>query len=125
MLKFKQEWGHCDVPQKYDQRPKLSNCVSDQRIQYRPLKSGKKSFTNNDRIAQLEDVEFQWTFDSQLIQKTARNEIFSELLKFKQKWGHCYDPQKYAKNPKISNWENHQRKQYRLLKSGKKSFIKN
>ena len=76
-------------------------------------------------IVQLEDVGFQWIYDSQLIHNTAWNERLSELLEFKQQWGHYNVPQKYAKNPKLSNWVNRQRKQYELLKSGKNSLINN
>ena len=72
------------------------NWVSNQRSQYRLLKSGKKSFVNNERIVQLEDFGFQWTVDSQLMRKTVWIELFSELFEFKQEWGHCNVPFKYA-----------------------------
>ena len=125
LLEFKKEWGHCDVLSKYSQYPKLGCWVSNQRRQYRLLKSGKKSFINNERIVQLDNVGFQWTVDSQLIRKTAWNERFSELLKFKKEWGHCDFLSKYAQYPKLGNWVSDQRSQYRLLKSGKKSLINN
>ena len=74
-----------------------------QRIPYRLLKSGKKSFIDNDRIVQLEDVGFQCIFDSQLIPNTTWNEQLSELLEFKQQWGHCDFPQKYSKDSNLGN----------------------
>ena len=72
----------------------------------------------------MEKIGFQWISDSQSIYKTTRNEKLSELLEFKQEWGHCDVPQKYANNPKLNKWVNTQRCQYRQLKSGKKSLIR-
>ena len=89
------------------------------------LKSGKKSLIKNERILQYEDVGFQWIYDNKLIPNTTWNEQISELLYSKQQWGHCDVPHKYAKDSKLNNWEVHRRKEYRLLKSGKKYFIKN
>ena len=51
------------------------------------------------------------------------NALFLDLMKLKQQWGNCDVTQKYAKNPKLGGWERHQRSQYRMLKSGKKSSI--
>ena len=51
------------------------------------------------------------------------NELFSGLLEFKQQWGHCGVPQKYAKSPKLVWWVRYMISQYRLLKSGRESFI--
>ena len=74
---------------------------------------------------QLENVSFKWISDSQLIPKTTWNEHFYELLGFKQHWGHCNFPSKYAQCTKLGNWVIHQRQQYILLKSGKKYLISN
>ena len=38
IIKFKKQWGHCDVPQKYDKKPKLGQQVKYQRSQYRLFK---------------------------------------------------------------------------------------
>ena len=53
----------------------------------------------------------------------AWNELFSELLEFKQEWGHCDVLLKYAKNPNLGKWVSEHRRQYRLLKSDDKSVI--
>ena len=87
LMEFKQQWGHCDILQKYAKSSKLGHWVNNQRHQYRLLKSGKKSFINNERIVQLEDVGFQWISDSWLIHKTAWNERFSELPSSNKSWG--------------------------------------
>ena len=53
------------------------------------------------------------------------NDRLSDIMEFKQQWGHCHLLQKYAKSPKLVKWVSDQRSQYRLFKSGKKSFINN
>ena len=55
---FKQQWGHCDVPQKYAKNQNLGLCVNQQRCQYRLLKSGNNSFISDERMAQLEYLDF-------------------------------------------------------------------
>ena len=67
LMEFKQEWGHCDILQKYAKTSKLGKWVNNQRQQYRLLKSGKKSLINNERIVELDNVGFQWISDSWLI----------------------------------------------------------
>ena len=99
--------------------------MSHQRQKYRLLNSGNKPLISNEMIVQLEHVKFQWMSDSKLIRKTTWNEQFSELLDFKKEWGHCNIPKKYDQCPKSGNWVRGQRRQYILLKSGKKSFINN
>ena len=89
------------------------------------MKSGEKSFINNERIVQLEDVGLQWISDSQLIPTTTWNERLSKLLEFKKWWDHCNVTQIHDKDSKLVNWASHRRQKYRLLKSGNKSFINN
>ena len=64
-------------------------------------------------------------YEKKLELDIAWNDHLSELIKFKQQWGHCDVPQKYANNPKLGGLVIHHRSQYRLLNSGKKSFISN
>ena len=76
LMKFNQQWGHCDFPQKYAKNPKLGQWVNHWRCQYRLLKSGKKSFTSYERISQLGKTAFQWNYDSQFSLTMAWNEHF-------------------------------------------------
>merc|ERR1739838_616068 len=70
-----------------------------------------------------EKLGFKWKYEKQSTLSIVWNERLSDLLEFKQQWGHCNVPQKYAKNPKLGRWVGYQRSQYRLLKSGRESFI--
>ena len=78
---------------KYANNPKLGGWASYQRNQYRLLKSGKKSFISDEKIELLEKLGFQWNYDSQLSLTKTCNERFSQLMMFKQQWGHCNVPQ--------------------------------
>ena len=109
LMKFKQQWGHCDVPSQFDECPKLGRWATHQRSQYRLLKSGKKSSISDERVAQLEKLGFKWNSDIQLAFTMAWNERLSYLLEFKQQWGHCNVPQKYAHNLKLGGWVKYQR----------------
>ena len=75
------------------------------------LNSGKKSFISDDRIAQLEKLGFQCNSYSQLVITMACNEKLSELMEFKERWGHFDVPQKYNNNPNFGCWvSNHRSK---------------
>ena len=52
----------------------------------------------------------------------AWNENLSDLMDLKKRSGHCDVTQKYAKNPNIGQWVNHEIVLYRLLKSGNNSL---
>ena len=112
LIKFKQLWGHCKVPKKYARNPNLGRWAIYHRSQYRLLKSGKKSSISDERIAQLEKLEYQWNYDSQLALDMAWNEHISELMELRQQWGHCKVPKKYARNPNLGCWVIHQRSKY-------------
>ena len=54
LMECKQKGGNCHVLKKYALIPKLGNWVCHERTQY------NKTFINNERIMQLENVGFQW-----------------------------------------------------------------
>ena len=115
LLQFKQQWRHCDVTQKYAKNLKLGFWERHQRSQYRLLKIGKKSSISDERISQLEKLGFQWNFVNYLKLNKACNKYLSELMNFKQQWGHCDVPQKYAKIHNIGRWVSRQRIQNKLV----------
>lgn len=63
---FKQEYGHCLVPSRYEKNPELGVWVGTQRAQYRQFmrarETGQMISTNmnEDRIRELEDLGFVW-----------------------------------------------------------------
>ena len=55
LVEYKQQFGDCNVPQKYEDVPGLGNFVLQQRKHYR---LGELS---NERIAKLQEIGFQWS----------------------------------------------------------------
>ena len=60
LVKFKQEYGHCVVPQLFEQNKALGKWVSKQREQYRRLLHNKYSFMTTERVGKLNDIGFSW-----------------------------------------------------------------
>ncbi|MFH2120305.1 MAG: Helicase associated domain protein [Pseudomonadota bacterium] len=102
LLEFKQKNGHCNVPSRWPENSKLSRWVSTQREFW---KNGKLS---ENRINRLEEAGFEWN-----ILETNWNELFTALLKFKEKIGHCNVPRDWPENPDLSYWVSTQRENYR------------
>uniref|UniRef100_A0A6U2PM57 Helicase-associated domain-containing protein n=1 Tax=Leptocylindrus danicus TaxID=163516 RepID=A0A6U2PM57_9STRA len=57
---YKDKFGDCLVPQKYDANPQLGEWVNRQRKHYQQMKNGKYSPMNKERIKKLENIDFAW-----------------------------------------------------------------
>ena len=64
VLEFKKQWGHCGITHKYYKNPKLGKWVNNHIWKYGLLKSGEKFFIVDERITQLENIGFQWIYDT-------------------------------------------------------------
>ena len=60
LCEFKEQFGHCLVPQQYAANPKLGWWVHTQRSHYRWYQEGKPSDMAGVRIRELESVGFNW-----------------------------------------------------------------
>lgn len=109
LVKFKNLYGHCNVPKQQQDKPgpQLSMWVVQQRTEYRNKKKGKPSSMTTDRIKRLEKIGFEWI----LIKPWEDNVL--ELLEFRQKYGHCDVPYSYLANPQLGFWVAKQRYYYR------------
>ena len=99
---FQSEHGHCRIPARWENNPKLGRWVSVNRI----LHSQEKLLP--DRVARLEALGFDWEPFTSYWEKH-----FSMLQSFKNKHGHCNVPSIYEKNPKLGTWVNNQRRSYK------------
>ena len=54
LKRFREEHGHCNVPQRYFKNPSLGAWVSQKRNDF------KKGDLSEDRIARLEEIGFVW-----------------------------------------------------------------
>jgi len=118
LVDFKKKNGHCLVPMDDHVSPKLSNWVKRQRNQYRLKVEGKHSTLCDRRQNALEALGFVW--DSHA---ACWEERYKELCQFYRENGHSKVPKNYKKNPSLSVWVKCQRRQYKLLKAGKPSYI--
>jgi hypothetical protein len=57
---YRKEHGHCNVPQRYSENPKLGQWAGTQRRNYRLQLEGNKAFIALPRIQALESLGFEW-----------------------------------------------------------------
>ncbi len=96
LIKFKEENGHCNVPVDYSIDPFLGRWVNTQRT--------KKNELPEDRIQKLDLIGFDWDRS-----ESVWNEMYANLVKFKEVVGHCNVPKDYPENPKLGMWVSTQR----------------
>lgn len=119
LLKFKNEFGHCCVPNSYTKDVALARWVKRQRHQYRKLEENDPTSTlTTSRLEKLESVGFVWHTHA-----VAWLEKMNELKEYKHKTGHCNVPSSYPGNSALSTWVKSQRRQYKLRVSGLQSTM--
>eukprot|EP00978_Attheya_sp_CCMP212_P029974 scaffold108682_cov51-Attheya_sp.AAC.1 len=118
LLDFKQINGHANVPQRHGP---LGVWVNTQRTHCHLLKEGKYSTLTIDRREKLESIGFAFIFTiATTTSRTPWRQRFQEVVDFKKINGHT----NVATNSgQLGTWVNCQRRQYRLLKEGKKSVL--
>jgi len=119
---FKEEFGHVRVPKRFANNISLARWCSDTRAAYRKIQKGVKPNTNlsQDRIDRLNKIGFKWEMID--YDEGFEKRCF-ELETFKEEFGHCKVPQRYAGNPPLGKWCNHLRTAYRKIKNGIKPNI--
>jgi len=102
LLKFKEHFNHCNVPQKFQPDPALAVWVNNQKYAY------KKQRLSADKIQQLESIGFEWDQINYQWQQ-----MFKKLLQFKVQYHHCNVPQRFQKNLELASWVSNQRQAYK------------
>ena len=105
---FKAQNGHCEIPFKNPEFPKLGAFVNTMRTQ---RNNGSLSA---DRIAKLDALGFAWASHRKVLTDGDGISVqwhahFDELLKYKQAYGNCDVPSTWPENPQLGNWVNRQR----------------
>ncbi|CAJ1945913.1 unnamed protein product [Cylindrotheca closterium] len=118
LLKYKQQFGHCNVPHTYEHDLALSRWVKRQRCQYKLKLDGKRTSMSAERQQKLDDEGFVWDPHTALWE-TRR----AELLEYRAREGNCNVPCRYAKNPQLGMWVRSQRREYKLLCEGQLSRL--
>ena len=107
LLEYKKIHGDCIVPTRSKENPQLGNWVNQQRI----LK--KNGTLHSERIRLLDEAGFRWAGTGSGIAKNGQadswSEIFTELLQYKQTYGNCNVPARFAENPFLGGWVVRQR----------------
>lgn len=100
VVHFYEENGHTRITESINK--KLSVWCTTQRELYSKNKLEKY------QIDLLEEVEFIWK-----VLDTVWNDRYEELLDFRKKHGHTNVPRRFSENPKLANWCQMQRSNYK------------
>ena len=112
-VEFREEHGHCNVPQS---KEKLGKQVNNLRSAYKKYCAGKQSTLTSDSVSQLEEVGFKWF--SKIIHKGY--ELFDLLVSYANEEQHCDVPRDH-KN--LGCWVAGQRTDYKKKIEGKASAM--
>ena len=110
---FREVFGHCNIPQRFEKDPSLGTWVSKQRsfLKNGYLDSGRKVLINK--------LDFFPLFPKNFYFFSRWNKHFLELCYFKKIYGHCNVPGNYTENISLGFWVKNQRqllKKYKLEK---------
>ncbi|MEX0940137.1 MAG: Helicase associated domain protein [Candidatus Babeliales bacterium] len=108
---FKKQYGRCMVPYPYPANRKLGTWVTEQR------KSHKEGLLAQERYKKLNDLGFVWDRNN-----SSWEQMFAELLSFKDKNGHCNVSARYNVSKKLMTWVSQQRHLYKM--GGNQLFLK-
>jgi len=101
LLRYKEEFGHNNVPNRYPDNKSLGNWCRDIRKEYRKIQNGMKADRNLSaqyRIDRLEEIGFQWE-----VYVTFENR-YRELIALKKEFEHCNVPARYPDNQSLAVW---------------------
>ena len=98
LVRYNAEHGHCNVPSECKELPELAQWVRTQRIHE------KKGKLHRARKIRLNELEFVWD-----PRDSAWEGMFTELKRYKERFGHCNVTAMWEENPKLGKWAAHQR----------------
>ncbi|MEN8250939.1 MAG: Helicase associated domain protein [Bacteroidota bacterium] len=101
LVDYKNRFGDCNVPSQWTEDKKFGVWCRTQRIQRR------KNKLSQARINKLEKLGFIWDM------QVSWDEMYSALISYKKRFGHCNVPQLWTENRKLGRWCNTQRLNYK------------
>ncbi|MBF0189272.1 MAG: helicase associated domain-containing protein, partial [Magnetococcales bacterium] len=99
---FHQQYGHCAVPRKWSENMELALWVGAQRT------NRKTGDLDEASIQALDAIGFIW---DDTVAKS--EELFFELTRFQERFGHCNVPAQWPESPQLGLWVQFQRQTYR------------
>jgi len=118
LMDFKQKFGHCYVPgTKSGGYQSLGKWCSHLRWCYKKIPKGEtcRQKITREMMQQLDDAGFKWSLS------TIRtfDERYAELMKYKEKFGHCNVPQKKPGEYKsLGEWCDKMRQSHKKIQKG-------
>ena len=106
LIKYKEEYGDCNVPRKWTLNEQLGNWVGTQRASYHSKK------LNDCRIRRLENIGFAWMHPWDEIEDERWEEMFIELTEYMKINENCNIPRGTEVNSKLAKWAGKQREDY-------------
>jgi hypothetical protein len=103
LREYKERLGDCNVPVRWPENKQLGMWVAAQRTM---RKSGKLQ-QNREKL--LSEIGFEWRVDSHNEEWVSR---LDQLKAYRERFGNCRVPMKWAENPQLGAWVTNQR--YRL-----------
>ena len=98
LVKYKEAYGDCNVPQSWIENPKLGAWIGNQR------QTRKQGTLSDERVRRLKEIGFIWESN-----EAAWEEKFSNLIKYKEAHGDCKVPMGWIENPSLGQWADAQR----------------
>ena len=115
---YKLKFGHTRVDEKTKKTNKhLSDWLKQMRVH---LKKERDGGGDNGLSPEQHALLVELDLESSLRESKFETR-FRELMEFKKSHGHCIVPGTYAANLKLTNWVQTQKRQYKLMKEGKKT----
>jgi len=118
LMKYKEKCGHCNVRQtKSGGYQSLGMWCGNLRTSYKKIQKGGTPTIKltEEMIRQLEDAGFKWSVST----SRTFDERYVELMKYKEKVGHCNPPQtKSGEYQSLRKWCNRLRTSYRKIQKG-------
>ena len=106
LIKYKEQFGDCNVPRNWTDNNRLGTWVGAQRTNYH------SKILNDDRIRRLEDIDFAWTHPWEEIAEKKWEEMFDKLKEYSKTQGDCNFLRWTKENAVFSRWANTQRDNY-------------
>ena len=102
LVRHKEEYGDCNVPRVWPDDQKLSVWANNQRA------ARRRGTLSKDRIRRLAELGFIWELIDAFWE-----EMFAELIKYKEVHGDCNVPDRWLENLKLGKWTGKQRSSFK------------
>lgn len=118
---YKEKFGDCLVPHRYEPNPALGNWVNKQRQLYSKFQKGEPSSMTDDRVVQLTNLGFVWDAKRVKVAKNSNRDKswwdqYEKMKAFMLQHGNNSLP---TANSSLGNWIHAQRKAYEVGQASK------